>query len=145
MDQEYLNQKLKEKGLKFTNQRKHIYNFLIENQDKHMSAEEILSEIEKEHSNIGLATVYRTMQLFTETGIALKHDFDDGKSRYELNVDKDVHNHHHLICQKCGEIIEVDMDLMEELEKRIEENYNFCITNHIVKIYGICKNCRSEE
>lgn len=145
MDQEYLNQKLKERGLKFTNQRKHIYNFLVKNQDKHMSAEEILSQIEKENPNIGLATVYRTMQLFTETGIALKHDFDDGKSRYELNVNKDVHNHHHLICQKCGEIIEVDMDLMEELEERIESNYDFCITNHIVKVYGICNNCRSKK
>ncbi|NLK72219.1 MAG: transcriptional repressor [Clostridiales bacterium] len=137
-----LNEKLKEKGLKFTNQRKDIYDFFLKNQDKHMSAEEILSEIEKGNSEIGLATIYRTLQLFTDTGIIVKHDFDDGRSRYELKTDNDVHNHHHLICQVCGKIIEVNMDLMDELEKEIEDEYDFEITNHIVKLYGHCKDCK---
>lgn len=137
-----LNEKLKEKGLKFTNQRKDIYDFFLKNQDKHMSAEEILSEIEKVNSEIGLATIYRTLQLFTDTGIIVKHDFDDGRSRYELKTDNDVHNHHHLICQVCGKIIEVNMDLMDELEKEIEDEYDFEITNHIVKLYGHCKDCK---
>lgn len=145
MSHDFLNQKLKEKGLKLTNQRKDIYDFLVENQDKHMSAEEILSEMEKENPNIGLATVYRTMQLFTDTGLAVKHDFDDGRSRYELNVDADMHNHHHLICQQCGKIIEVDLDLMEDLERQIEKNYDFIICNHIVKVYGWCKGCRENR
>ena len=107
-----------------------------------MSAEEILSEIEKGNSEIGLATIYRTLQLFTDTGIIVKHDFDDGRSRYELKTDNDVHNHHHLICQVCGKIIEVNMDLMDELEKEIEDEYDFEITNHIVKLYGHCKDCK---
>ncbi len=137
-----LNYKLKEEGLKITSQRKDIYNFLIKNKEKHMSAEEIQREIEKENPSLGIATIYRTLQLFVDSGLAMKHDFDDGKSRYELNTNDSIHNHHHLICQKCGKIIEVKLDLMEELEKQIETHYEFDIRNHIVKVYGICKNCR---
>lgn len=139
-----LNEKLKEKGLKFTNQRKDIFDFFLKNQDKHMSAEEILAEIEKGNSEIGLATIYRTLQLFTDTGIIIKHDFDDNRSRYELKTDNNIHNHHHLICQLCGKIIEVNMDLMDDLEKEIEDEYEFEITNHIVKLYGYCKDCKDK-
>lgn len=142
---EFLETKLKEKGYKLTSQRRDIYDFLVENQDKHMSAEEILTEIEKENSYLGLATIYRTLQLFVDTDIAIKHDFDDGKSRYELLLeDGNSHNHHHLICQKCGDIIEVNLDLMEELEKRIEQDYEFDILNHRVKLYGYCKKCKGK-
>jgi len=137
-----LNEKLKEKGLKFTNQRKDIYDFFLKNQDKHMSAEEILSEIEKGNSEIGLATIYRTLQLFTDTGIIVKHDFDDGRSRYELKTDNDVHNHHHLICKNCSKIIEVKEDLLENIENQIQEIYKFNIIDHDVKFYGLCEECR---
>ncbi len=143
---EILDEKLKENGYKLTDQRRYVYDSLIENQHKHMSAEEILREIEKGNSRLGLATIYRTLQLFIHTGIAIKHDFDDGKSRYELLFEgEDEHNHHHLICQKCGDIIEVNLDLMDDLEKYIEKNYGFRITNHIVKFYGYCKNCKEYE
>ncbi len=146
MSHDILVEKLKEKGYKLTNQRRDIYDFLVENQDKHMSAEEILKEIEKDNSYLGLATIYRTLQLFIDTGIAIKHDFDDGKSRYELLLeDDDSHNHHHLICQKCGDIIEVNLDLMEDLEKQIEKDYGFEIINHIVKLYGYCEKCKGYQ
>ncbi len=142
MSHRFLNQKLKEKGLKITRQRKDIFNLLNSNKKKHMSAEEIQNEIVKKESNLGIATIYRTLQHFVDSGIAIKHDFDDGKSRYELKVDDSSHNHHHLICQKCGSIIEVNLDLMEELENQIEKNFDFEIKNHTVKVYGICKNCK---
>ena len=140
----FLNQKLKSRGLKITRQRKDIFNLLSNNKEKHMSAEEIQNEISKKNSNLGIATIYRTLQHFVDSGIAIKHDFDDGKSRYEINEDESLHNHHHLICQKCGKIIEVNLDLMDELENQIEKSYEFEINNHTVKVYGICKNCRKE-
>lgn len=142
MNYDLLTKKLKDKGYKLTNQRKDLLDLLISHQNRHMSAEEILKEISKDESNIGLATIYRTLQLFTDTGIAVRHDFDDGKSRYELNLDDEVHNHHHLICQNCGKILEVNLDLMEDLEKQIESNYDFVIKNHIVKLYGYCCDCK---
>ncbi len=140
----FLNQKLKSRGLKITRQRKDIFNLLSNNKEKHMSAEEIQNEISKKNSNLGIATIYRTLQHFVDSGIAIKHDFDDGKSRYEINEDESLHNHHHLICQKCGKIIEVNLDLMDELENQIEKSYEFEINNHTVKVYGICKNCRKK-
>lgn len=142
MNSDILVEKLKEKGYKLTNQRRDIYDFLLASQDKHLSAEEILTEIKKDNQDIGLATIYRTLQLFIDTGIAIKQDFDDGKSRYELLLEGESHNHHHLICQNCGDIIEVNVDLMEELENQIEKNYDFEIVNHIVKLYGYCKKCK---
>ncbi|MFA5527369.1 MAG: Fur family transcriptional regulator [Peptostreptococcales bacterium] len=145
MSQSSFVEKLKKNGYKVTKQRKDIYEFLVSHPEEHMSAEEILTNIEKDDSYLGLATIYRTLQLFLDMGIAIKHDFDDGKSRYELLLENDnSHNHHHLICQSCGKIIEVASDLMEDLEKEIENNYNFKIKNHTVKIYGICEECKNK-
>src|SRR5699024_5638568 len=109
---------------------------------KHMSTEEIFEEIKKTNSNIGLATVYRTMFLLEQLGILVKHDFEDGKNRYELSHPGQDHDHHHLICLKCGEVSEVKEDLLELLEKTIEKNYGFKVINHKVKFYGHCAKCR---
>lgn len=138
---ETLKEKLKEKGCKLTPQRRSILDIIIENEGKHLSTEEIYDLVKRKCPEIGLATVYRTMQMFDEVGIVYKHNFDDGRSRYELNHNED-HQHHHLICINCNNVIEVEEDLLEQLENEVEKKYDFKITNHNVKFFGYCKNCQ---
>lgn len=139
---EYLKDKLKEKGYKLTPQRRSILNIILETEGKHLSAEEIYELVKSKCPDIGLATVYRTMQMFDEVGLVYKHNFDDGRSRYELNHHNEDHQHHHLICVGCNSVIEVEEDLLEQLELEIERKYNFQINNHNVKFFGYCERCR---
>jgi Fur family transcriptional regulator, ferric uptake regulator len=120
---------------------------LTEKKEEHLSPEEIYEHIKDIYPEIGLATIYRTLQLFEEIGLVYKLNFDDGCYRYEILSpnNKEVHQHHHLICKKCGKIIEVKEDLMNSLEEIIEKQYNFEIKNHIVKFTGICSQCRNKE
>ncbi|PAB61408.1 transcriptional repressor [Anaeromicrobium sediminis] len=138
---ETVKDRLKEKGYKLTPQRRATLDTIIENKGKHLSTEEIYDIVKEKCPEIGLATVYRTLQLLDELDIISKINLDDGCSRYELNDDDDNHQHHHLICTKCGAIIEVGVDLLDELESEIERNYNFTISDHKVKFFGHCSKC----
>jgi len=144
---EYLKNRLVEKGFKMTTQRKIVFEILAENENEHLNPEEIYELIKDKYPEMGLATIYRTLQLFEETGLAYKLNFDDGCYRYEILSpnSNEVHQHHHLICKKCGKIIEVKEDLMNSLEEIIEKQYNFEIKNHMVKFTGICSQCRNKE
>lgn len=146
-ESDYLTKTLDENGYKTTTQRSMVYEILNENKDKHLSTEEIYELIRDKNPKMGIATIYRTLQLFEEIGLVYKHNFDDGCSRYEiLSPDSnEVHQHHHLLCKKCGRIIEVKEDLMNSLEEIIEKQYNFEILNHVVKFTGICSQCRNKE
>lgn len=139
---EYLREKLKEKGYKLTPQRRSILDIILETEGNHLSAEEIYELVKNKCPDIGLATVYRTMQMFDEVGLVYKHNFDDGRSRYELNHHNEDHQHHHLLCVGCGKVIEVEGDLLEQLEGNIEKKYNFKVNNHNVKFFGYCESCR---
>lgn len=132
---------LKEKGYKLTPQRRSILDEIIKNEGSHLTTEEIYDLVKVNCPEIGLATVYRTVQLLEEMGVLYKLDLDDGCNRYELCDEDESHQHHHLICQNCGKVIEVEGDLLEELEQVIEKKYNFKIKNHSLKFYGICDNC----
>lgn len=139
---ESLKDQLKEKGYKLTPQRRATLDTIMENQGKHLSTEEIYDMVKEKCPEIGLATVYRTLQLLDELDVISKINFDDGCSRYELNTHQDDHQHHHLICLKCGNVIEVEVDLMDALEDEIEKNYDFEISDHKVKFYGYCNKCK---
>ncbi len=92
-----------------------------------------------------MATVYRTLQLLSELDVLSKLNLDDGCVRYELNTHEDDHQHHHLICTNCGDVIEVVVDLLDALESEIEVNYQFKINDHKVKFFGICKKCQEAQ
>lgn len=138
---ETLKAKLKEEGFKLTPQRRCIVETMMNAKGRHMSSEEIYDEVKIGCPEIGLATVYRTLQMLDKIGFTTKLNLDDGCIRYELNMDKDAHHHHHLVCKGCGKIIEVEEDLLDVLENRIENSYNFKIYDHDVKFYGICSDC----
>ncbi|MDD3839945.1 MAG: Fur family transcriptional regulator [Clostridia bacterium] len=142
VDIEDLKEKLQSSGYKLTTQRRAIIDTFIENEGKHLNTEEIYELVRTRYPEIGLATVYRTLQILEDMDIIYKHNFDDKCSRYELNHKEEDHHHHHLICLKCGKVIEVEDDLLDELEDKIDKNNNFKIINHKVKFFGYCSDCR---
>ncbi|HEY4544791.1 MAG TPA: Fur family transcriptional regulator [Tissierellaceae bacterium] len=133
---------LKNQGYKLTSQRKIILKALVDHKDEHLSCDDLFKIISEQNPDIGIATIYRTLQLFEELKIVYKLNFNDGFSRYELNLGTEEHHHHHLICLKCGKVIEVKVDLLDSLEEEIEKNDNFTIVDHNVKFYGYCSECK---
>lgn len=138
-------ERLKEKGCKLTLQRRSVLDVLIKHCNEHLSTEEIYDKVKENYPEIGLATVYRTVQLFEEMGIVDRLNFDDGCSRFELSSEDTVHHHHHLICESCNRVFEVENDLLDEIEKEIERKYKFKIHDHNVMFYGICKDCEKKN
>ncbi|QQY80567.1 Fur family transcriptional regulator [Keratinibaculum paraultunense] len=132
----------KEEGYKLTTQRRAILDAIVENHEKHLSPEEIYDIVKKKYPEIGIATVYRTLQLLEKLNIIYRLNFDDGYNRYELNCNSENHHHHHLICLKCGKVIEVKLDLLENLENEIENENGFKIVDHNVKFFGYCNRCQ---
>ena len=101
-----LKDKLKETGFKITPQRRAIIEILLKHENEHLSSEEIYDLVRVDCPEIGLATVYRTMQLLDDINVISKLNLDDGCVRYEINLnEEDCHHHHHLICSKCNKII----------------------------------------
>lgn len=137
-----LKERLKEQGYKLTPQRRATLNILIQNQGAHLNTEEIYDLVKEKCPEIGLATVYRTLQLLDEMSVISRLNLDDGCTRYELNTHEDDHQHHHLICQNCNAIIEVEIDLLDELERVIEKKHNFTVKDHKVKFFGLCSKCQ---
>ena len=134
---------LKEKGLKITKQRMVVLKALASCEDKHLTAEEIYEIVKADFPEIGLATVYRTIQLLVELDLVESIQLGDGYVRYEIGKfqGEETHYHHHLICLECGKIISFRDDLLDELEARIMESASFQVINHEVKLYGYCKEC----
>ena len=140
-----LKKTLAEKNYKMTPQRKGILQVFADYPNKHLSAEEVHEILQKKDLDFGLATVYRNVELLTELGVLAKVDFGDGCTRYELNTtDPKIHNHHHLICINCKKVIEFEEDLLESLEKFIEQKSGFQIVNHEVKFFGYCSECKNK-
>lgn len=133
---------LKEEGYKLTTQRQAILDVICENHEKHLNPEEIYDIVKKKYPDIGIATVYRTLQLLEKLNIIYRVNFDDGYNRYELNYASENHHHHHLICLNCGKVIEVKLDLLEALENEIEREYAFKILDHNLKFFGYCSDCQ---
>ena len=123
------------KGVKLTDQRKIIAKVMSESND-HPNVDELYNRVTKIDSKISIATVYRTVKLFEESGILAKHDFKGGKARYEeLNEG----HHDHLIDIKTGEIIEFVDNEIEELQKKVAEKYGYKLVDHKLELYGVKK------
>lgn len=143
VDREQFKQLLKDKGLKVTNQRVLVLETLASCPGKHLTAEEIYELVKVDCPEIGLATVYRTIQMLLELHLVDKIHLDDGYVRYEIGSAGGAakHHHHHLICLSCGKVISFEDDLLEELEKKITDKEGFFVVDHEVKLYGHCKEC----
>lgn len=138
-------EKLRAKEYKLTPKREHILRVLLEHKDEHLSAEEVYNLVKERVPDVGLATVYRTLELFSNFDIIHSMDFGDGRKRFEFGSASEGHRHHHLICTQCGKIIEVAEDLLEELEDRVSKKYKFEIFDHELKIFGRCEECIKDK
>lgn len=133
---------LKHKKLKFTRQRVEILRSFL-NTDRHLSVEELYYIVKKRNSAIGQATVFRTLKLLAEAGIADEVDLGDKKVRYEH---KYGHTHHdHLVCIQCGRFIEVVEPRIEKLQDSLCKKFEFSLQKHKLDIYGICRECRLKK
>ena len=118
----------------------------------HLSAEDIYFELHKLNPNIGLTTVYRTLEILVQMGIIFKFEFGDGRARYELaETPQGMKHHHHLVCTNCGRIIDYtdfideEIELLSQTEKGLSKKFNFEITNHLIQFYGLCDRCRKQN
>lgn len=127
------------KGLKSTRQRDVILDAFLSS-DRHMSIEELYLKLRAKHPHIGYATVYRTLKLFAESGIAREIQFGDGQTRYE-HVNEGEH-HDHLVCTGCGTIVEFENESIEKLQDEVAMGYGFLIKTHKLELYGLCAKCR---
>lgn len=144
VDREYFGRILREKGLKVTRQRLLVLEAIASRPGEHLTAEEIFELVKFSYPEIGLATVYRTIQLLNELHLIDRINFDDGYVRYEMGSAPGCgprHHHHHLICLKCGKVTSFQDDLLEELEGRIAATTGFAVVDHEVKLYGYCVEC----
>lgn len=121
---------------------------LLRRTSEHMSAKEIYYYLLEIYPGIGLSTVYRALDLLSQTGLINKMDIGEGQSRYEYRTSKEKSHHHHLICRKCGKIIDygdfadVEMKLVKEEAKSIKRKYKFIVQDHNIEFYGLCKDCQ---
>ena len=133
---------LQSKGYKLSPQREATLKVLIEREEDHLSAEEVFFLVKEKAPEIGLATVYRTLELLCELKIVDKINFGDGVSRYDLRKEGIDHFHHHLVCMECGSVEEVIEDLLGDVEKIIESDWGFQVKDHRLTFHGICRQCQ---
>ncbi len=129
---------IKKNNAKITEQRIKVIECILNIGNNHFTTKQLHDKALEEDSTIGVATVYRTVNLLYDINILQKMDYD-GLSRYELNFGD---NHHHLVCQNCNTIVEVPEDLIKQFDKEIEKKYNFNTISYDIKLFGICSNCQ---
>ena len=119
--------------------------------EKHLSAEEIYMAVHKIYPNIGLTTVYRTLELLAQMGLVFRFDFGDGRARYELSTGpKGERHHHHMVCTECGRVIDYtdfiddEVELLNQMEKGLSKKFNFKITSHLIQFSGLCAKCQKK-
>ena len=136
---EILERYLSEKGMKRTRQREAIVSTFFKT-NKHINIEELLSEVRKVEPSVGYVTVYRTLLLLKECGLAHQRHFGDGQSLFE----KAGEHHDHMICMQCGSITEFEDDTIEAIQEKIAKKHHFRIVSHRHEIYGCCSRCQKD-
>jgi Fur family transcriptional regulator, ferric uptake regulator len=138
-EQEVLLEHLKSKNRKQSKQRSEILGVFLKS-PRHLTANELYRQVQKDNPAIGFATVYRTLKLLCEAGICREMALEDEVTRYERQYG---HKHHdHLVCTKCGRVVEVMDQTIEEHQERLFKKYGFHPQRHRMELYGICKSCK---
>lgn len=133
-------QELKKAGLKATLPRIKILNILEAERGRHMSAEDVYKALLDSGEDVGLATVYRVLTQFEAAELVRRHHFEGGHSVFELN---EGHHHDHILCVKCGKVVEFMDNTIEDRQRAIARQHGFEITDHSLYIYGVCGDCKS--
>jgi Fur family ferric uptake transcriptional regulator len=130
--------RLSQKGYRMTPQRLMILE-AIEGASGHISAEEIYLDIRKRYPGLNISTVYRTLELLKEMGLVTETDMGDGRVRFHSQGHE---HHHHLVCSKCGKVIDLDESTMAPLTSVLADEYGFRADLKHLAIFGQCKSCR---
>jgi Fur family ferric uptake transcriptional regulator len=133
---------LKRVGLKLTEQRDTILRTFLQTRD-HLSTEQLHRLVQQKDEGIGVTTVYRTLKLLSECGLASEVAFHDGVARYEHQFNR--RSHHHMVCVECGGSVEFFSPEVEKLEQEIGRRHHYVTTRHTFQIYGVCEDCREAE
>ena len=133
---------LKTNDLLWSKEREIIAKYIFSLQ-KHFTGDELFLDLKQKGYSISRATIYRTIDLLVRSSLVSKFQLQSGTYLYERNSDD--HHHDHLICSKCGKIIEFHSDAIEAIQQQIADQNNFKITGHNHRICGICKECREKE
>jgi Fur family ferric uptake transcriptional regulator len=137
-----LNDYMTRHGLRSTEQRRLVTEMFFASSE-HLSIEDLLDKVRVEEPKIGYATVYRTLKLLKECGLAFERHFGDGVSRYEVAW-ADEH-HDHLICVECEKIIEFEDEGIEELQHKVAARKGFKLVRHKLELYGVCQDCQATK
>jgi Fur family ferric uptake transcriptional regulator len=138
-EQEVFHRHIQRAGLKRTAQRDLILDVFLRTEE-HMSSEDLYRRVQREDPTVGQTTVYRTLKLLTEAGLAREVRFGDGRTRYEHNY---KHPHHdHMICIACGKTIEFFSEELEALQDKLAAKHEFETTHHTLRMFGYCSDCR---
>jgi Fur family ferric uptake transcriptional regulator len=139
LERDSLARYLDDHNLRHTRQRDAILEVFLEAKG-HITSEEIYQQVRERHPHIGFTTVYRTMKLLCEAGLANERKFEDGVTRYEIE-----HEHHdHLVCVRCGKIVEFECKMIETAQNEIAGRYGFRVLRHRHELYGHCRSCRED-
>lgn len=137
--QQILARYMSEHGLKSTRQRDLIIDTFFTTPG-HLSVEDLWSKVRALDQRVSVATVYRTMKLLSDSGLAHARNFGDGQTRYEAALGREHHDH--LICTRCGAIVEFENDRIETLQDAVAKKHGFAVTSHKMELYGLCKDCQ---
>ena len=129
-------------GLKHTAQRDAILRAFLETRD-HLSTDELFRLVRKKDERIGFTTVYRTLKLLADCGLASEVAFNDGIARYEHQYNR--RDHHHMVCTECGSSVEFFSQDIERIEREIGHKHKYLTTRHTFQIYGVCENCAKKS
>jgi Fur family ferric uptake transcriptional regulator len=134
-----LNEYMRRKGLRSTSQRRLVCDIFFRSRG-HLSIDDLLALVRKRDAAVGYATVYRTLKLLSESGLAYERQFRDGPTRYELAHADDHHDH--LICVQCGAIEEFEDREIEALQEAVARRHGFALSSHRHELYGVCAGCQ---
>lgn len=144
MNTDQIRKIFEENNQKFTKQREIIFNALKNSEAKHITPEELFSIVHQEHKQVGIATIYRTLNIFEELGIVNKQEFTDQAYTYELIDPKNDH-HDHIICTTCGKIIEDEFLSKDEMKESLKKVYDFDLDYYSLRIFGTCSDCQKNK
>jgi Fur family ferric uptake transcriptional regulator len=136
-----LNDYMAKHGLRSTEQRRLVTERFFASSD-HLSIEDLLEEVRLDEPKIGYATVYRTLKLLKDCGLAFERHFGDGVSRYEVAW-ADEH-HDHMICMECERIAEFEDEAIEDLQHKVASRLGFKLVRHKLELYGLCADCQAK-
>lgn len=132
---------LKKAGLKATLPRLKILSILEESRVRHMSAEDVFKTLLEQGEEVGLATVYRVLTQFETAGLVIRHNFEGGRSMFELNQGR---HHDHMVCVKCGKVFEFVDAQIEERQRKVAETAGFAMEEHSLYLYGMCEGMKTK-